>query len=77
MESVRLEIVAAVAVLPLQVMQLIQELREVPKDALCEIQDVYSKPQQQRQQCEQRLVQTEIQLSCEPLVAAFLCQKFG
>lgn len=69
----RLEIVAVVAVLPLQVMQLIQELRGVPKDALCEIQDVYSKPQQQRE----RLVQTEVQLICEPLVAEFLCQKFG
>lgn len=74
MESVRLEIIAAVAVLPLQVIQLIQELRGVPKDALCEIQDVYSKPQQQQRE---QLVQTEVQLSCEPLVAEFLCQKFG
>lgn len=70
MESVRLEIAAAAAIEPVQAIRFVQALRSIPKDALCEIRDVYTRASRQQ-------MHTHVHLSCEPVVAEFLCATFG
>lgn len=74
MERVCLEIFAAAAMQASQVVQLVQDLDGVPKDALCEIQGVRCLTRRLRQQ---RGVCSVVQLNCESCVADFLCHKFG
>ncbi|KAG7387139.1 hypothetical protein PHYPSEUDO_014659 [Phytophthora pseudosyringae] len=82
METVALEWVSSLEVEPRDVVQFVQQLSNVPADAVCEVGDIFSR------QCRvtagkclgnqsERRVRNEVHLSCESRVADFLCKKFG
>ncbi|KAL3661975.1 hypothetical protein V7S43_012782 [Phytophthora oleae] len=80
METVALEWISLLEVGPRDVVQFVQQLNNVPQDAVCEVGDIFSrkchsvglrsaKPDECR-------IRNEVHLSCEPRVAEFLCKKF-
>ncbi|KAG1713542.1 hypothetical protein DVH05_001329 [Phytophthora capsici] len=71
METVALEWISLLEVVPRDVVQFVQQLNNVPEDAICEVGDIYSCKYQQEE------VRNEVHLSCEPRVAEFLCKKFS
>ncbi|ETO61189.1 hypothetical protein F444_20757 [Phytophthora nicotianae P1976] len=81
METVALEWISSVGVKPQDVVHFVQQLNNVPKDAVCEIGEIFSrrcrttfqKPGNQHE----RRNRNEIHLTCEPRVAEFLCKKFS
>lgn len=78
-QLVRLELVAAADVDAATVVTLVQDLRGIPEDATCEIEELSCRalPAKEQQGYSMRMTRTLVQLRCEPHVAAFLCQKFG
>ncbi|KAG6614679.1 Zinc finger, RING/FYVE/PHD-type [Phytophthora cinnamomi] len=81
METVALEWISSSEVEPRDVVQLVQQLNNVPEEAVCEVGDIFSR------RCRAtgltfgndntRQTRNEVHLSCEPRVAEFLCKKFG
>jgi hypothetical protein len=62
------------------VVQFVQQLNNVPEDAVCEVCDIFSRPcranYQDSGKQNVRRVRNEVHLSCELRVAEFLCKKF-
>lgn len=75
----QLELVAAAEVDAAAVVTLVQDLRGIPQDATCEIEELSCRPlpAKEQQGHDTRMTRTLVQLRCEPQVAAFMCQKFG
>lgn len=78
METVALEWISSREVEPRDVVQFVQQLNNVPEEAVCEVGDIFSR------RCrvsfgneDGRPIRNEVHLSCEPRVADFLCKKFG
>ncbi|KAK1944257.1 hypothetical protein P3T76_004169 [Phytophthora citrophthora] len=78
METVALEWIGLQAVESRDVVQFVQQLKNVPEDAMCEVGDIFSrKCNSQSARQEERMIRNEVHLSCEPRVAEFLCKKFS
>lgn len=77
-QHVRLELVASVELDAQRVMRFIQELKDIPSDAWCEVQTLWSK---QSRATSQRVPTsntiTTVQMQCDHRVADFLCQRFS
>jgi hypothetical protein len=80
METVALEWISSLEVEPRDVVQFVQQLNNVPEDAVCEVGDIFSRPcranYQDSGKQNVRRVRNEVHLSCELRVAEFLCKKF-
>ncbi|KAL4172629.1 hypothetical protein KRP22_007793 [Phytophthora ramorum] len=81
MEGVTLEWISSVEVEPQDVVQFVQQLNNVPDNAVCEVGEIFSRwhrtSSQSRGNQSQRRIRNEVHLSCEPRVAEFVCKKFG
>ncbi|KAE9004714.1 hypothetical protein PF010_g13387 [Phytophthora fragariae] len=77
METVALEWISSLEVEPRDVVQFVQQLKNVPEEAVCEVGDIFSRRCRLTGYEGKHRIRNEVHLSCEPLLAEFLCKKFG
>ncbi|OWZ19246.1 hypothetical protein PHMEG_0006530 [Phytophthora megakarya] len=81
MVTIALEWISSQEVEPRDVVQLIQQLKNVPENAVCEVGDIFSRRYRTKVSSagnnSERRIRNEVHLSCEPVVASFLSKKFS